>query len=275
MIDQTWGNAGRTVAFVPGNGFSAGAYRHLIDPLAQNYKVHGLKLRPLCEGAAPTRDWRDLARDVGAFIDRHFSAPVIGVGHSIGAVALLLSGAERPTRYTQLVLLDPVALRPWIATLLQYAPAAIRQRGPRAKSTAKRPNRWANKDEAYARERKRRHYARVSDDVLKQIVESGLVPHPEDGYMLRFSREWESRLYESPANIWGVLRRALPPVTVIRGEDSDLLSESAFKRWRRRCPQHRFIEVPDSGHLVPFEKPAFVAELVQSEIERMCAGQAA
>lgn len=246
--------------FVHANGFTPGAYRQMLKPLTDGFFVSAVELRPLRDNRAPTPDWQLLARDVGEEVDR-FGQPVTGVGHSLGAVALLLSAAARPERYRRLVLIEPVALPPWMTTLLRFAPVAIRRRGPLAAAARNRRDRWSDATDAFAFERHRRWLARVSDSVLSDILQHGL-KDDGGGVTLRFRKEWEATLYEAPTNIWPLLRQALPPITILRGADSKILHHSALRRWRKIRPADTIIEVADAGHLLPLERPAETARMI-------------
>ena len=246
--------------FVHANGFTPGAYRQMLEPLADRFFVSAVELRPLRDNMAPTPDWRLLAWDVGEGVDR-FGRPVTGVGHSLGAVTLLLSAASRPERYRRLVLIEPVALPPWMTTLLRYAPVAVRRRGPLAAAARNRSDRWSDVMDAFAFERRRRWLARVSDSVLSDILHNGLKDDGR-GVTLRFGKEWEATLYETPANIWPLLRQALPPITIMRGADSKILDHAALRRWKKIRPADTIIEVADAGHLLPLERPAETARMI-------------
>ncbi|PPG31218.1 alpha/beta fold hydrolase [Pseudoclavibacter sp. RFBB5] len=55
------------------------------------------------------------------------------------------------------------------------------------------------------------------------------------------------------------------PFTLVRGADSELVTEDAWATARRRRPDARWLEAADADHYVPEEQPAFIA----SEIMRL------
>ena len=59
------------------------------------------------------------------------------------------------------------------------------------------------------------------------------------------------------------------PLLVIRGAESDTFDEGAVKALRSRLPQARLIDMPDSGHLVPLEKPGGVASLILDFLDKV------
>lgn len=240
--------------FAHANGFTPEAYAPVLHPLADRYRVVAPALRPLRHGTAPTGDWNEIADDLATLVDAEPS-PALGMGHSLGAVALLMLAAARPSRFSRLVLIEPPAIAAWGAAVLRIAPAAIRSKSPMAAATRRRTDTWASFEQAFAHERARRWYAQVDDTVLEHLLRHGL-EHDGSAWRPRFHKEWEARLYETPTSIWPLLAcPALPPITVVRGADSAVFSASDLARWRRLRPQDCTIEVPATGHLLPFERP--------------------
>lgn len=253
--------------FVHANGFTPGAYRRLLDAVADIFTVSAVELAPLRPDATPHRSWRRLAAEIAAETSDR-ATPLVGVGHSLGAVMLLLAASANPERFARLVLIEPVALPGWMATLLQYAPASVRRRGPLATSARKRADRWPSYEAAFEAERRRRWLSRVPDAVLHDILRDGLI-ETTAGVTLRYPKEWEATLYESPANIWPLLRKHLPPITVLHGAESSIFDRAATHRWRRLRPTDTFVEISGSGHLLPFEQPEAVVEVLRHSSQQM------
>ncbi len=260
MLETPLGR-GSPLLFLHANAYAPGAYRQLLQPIAEHYTVHPLKLRPLWD-AQPINNWHALVDDITATLDTQFDQPVVGVGHSLGAVTLLLAAAQRANRFSSIVLIEPGAPPAWLAFWLRRAPRWFHEGNPYRQAALRRRDRWPSREAAFADERQRRLHARVSDEVLSDIVEAGLIDHPEGGKTLRFSKHWEASLYESPVNVWRVLRSSLPPVTLLRGAESKVLSRETYRRWQAVHPSTRGIEIPDSGHLLPLEQPEVTARIV-------------
>lgn len=239
--------------FAHANGFTPGAYDSLLAPLRERYRVEAPALLPLRSGQMPTGRWDEIADDLGGLVDAE-GAPAVGVGHSLGAVALLMAAAARPSRFTRLVLIEPPVIPSWGAALLRHAPQGIRRKSALAAAARRRTDCWSSFDDAFAQERSRRWYARVTDEALANLLRHGLVEQ-EGGWVLRYRKEWEARLYETPASVWPLLERPLPPLTVMRGVESKVFSAAHLARWRRLRPHDQFVEVAHAGHLLPLERP--------------------
>jgi pimeloyl-ACP methyl ester carboxylesterase len=106
--------------FLHANGFNALTYRHVLAPLAAQFRIlaidqrghGGATLETVIEGR---RHWLDLRDDLLAFLDAQDLKHVVLSGHSMGATASLLAAVMQPARCRSLVLFDPVMPppRPW------------------------------------------------------------------------------------------------------------------------------------------------------------------
>ncbi len=261
----TDGNAGSdeassAVVFAHANGFTPGAYRQFLqEPGSGNHPIP-LKLAPLSGEMAPTRRWDALAEEVGSQVDS-LGRPVVGIGHSLGATLLLLTAAAEPRRFRQLVLIEPIALPALLAIFLRLAPGRVRRCGPLAQAARKRVDRWSDRNAAFAAHRQRRRFGQIPDRVLLDMVEDGLVEDSQ-GVTLRYTKEWEATLYESPPNIWPLLRRSLPPILLVRGAGSDLFDSRTIKRWQQVRPHDEVVTISGGGHLLPLERPQETAAAI-------------
>src|SRR5574340_598626 len=113
------GGTGERLHFLHANGYPPGCYREFLDCLRQDYHVFGMLLRPLWENSRPEEidDWNPLSDDLAQFLDQQKCGPVIGVGHSIGAIVSLRLAIQQPERFRVLVLLDPVLFPPHFIAL--------------------------------------------------------------------------------------------------------------------------------------------------------------
>ena len=87
------------------------------------------------------------------------------------------------------------------------------------------------------------------------LIEPVLMP-PSYYRMLRMFR-WLARRRVP------LIRRTLTRQLAIRGGESTTLDQSNWQRWQSKAPQHDYAEVPGTGHLVPFEKPEYLRDLIR------------
>src|SRR5512145_2706251 len=108
------GSIGQPLHFLHANGYPPGCYKTFLDLLQTQYHVFGMLLRPLWENSKPEdiSDWHIFSDDLLRFLEEKSPAPVIGVGHSIGAIVTLRAALRDPSKFRALILLDPVLFVP-------------------------------------------------------------------------------------------------------------------------------------------------------------------
>ncbi len=121
---------------------------------------------------------------------------------------------------------------------------------------------WDSKQDAFDFHRKKRVFQKISDEVLWDYIECGTEIDANKKYTLTYSKEWEVHCYTLLPNLWPVIDKCSVPVLGIRGGESDVLLPSAWQRWKRKTPQHRLVEIPETSHLLPFENPKAVTDLI-------------
>ena len=105
-----WGGDGPRLVLAHANGFAPGCYRTLINQLRSAFRVASFAARPLWGNAEPAAvgSWLPLAGDLTRLLEARGETAVVGVGHSLGGVLTALAATASPSRFTALVLLDPV-----------------------------------------------------------------------------------------------------------------------------------------------------------------------
>ena len=258
-----FGGKGPLLHFAHANGYPPGCYRGLLSSLRQQFRVIAIRHRPLWPESSPEElsHWDLIAGDLLGFLKHRNEAPLIGVGHSLGAVSSLLAAARAPELFDALVLIDPVFFEPELLEEL-YSDPKRSARLPLIRRTLMRRNRFADRSEAFDHYRTKAVFARLPDDVLQDYVDSALRPL-DDGYVLAYPREWEARVYSlPPREVWDILPTITTPTLALRGADSDTLTPAAWQLWQQRQPAATFVELPDSGHLLPLERPEQVAQII-------------
>lgn len=260
MHSTDFGGHGASVHFAHANAYPPGSYRRMLEPVAGRYSVRAIHWLPLVQPWSHRRfrDWHELVPDLIGFIEENMQPPVLAAGHSMGATLTMLAANRRPDLFRAIALVDPVILSLKYALSLRLTPDRWRSRIPIVRKALGRPTDWASKEEAYEFHRRARVFRRVSDEVLMDYTDGGVVQTDEGRYTLAFAREWEARIYSTCPYVWPELRRCRVPMLAIRGVHSDVMSDDAWQRWQKLVPEARFVEYPDAGHLVPLERPGEV-----------------
>ncbi|MCK7503813.1 MAG: alpha/beta hydrolase [Desulfobacterales bacterium] len=129
-----WGGDGLPAHFLHGNGFCAGTYAPSCacsPPICASPRAtSAVTGSPAFERMPPIRHWKVFAEDLALLVTRALGGPVVGMGHSLGAVATTMAAAVRPELFPALVLVDPVFFEP----LRLWRVAALRMLGLRGHS---------------------------------------------------------------------------------------------------------------------------------------------
>ncbi len=254
------------------NGFMPQTYTRALAPLFKDYRVVSMNMRPLWENCAPEslHSWRQLGDDLLNELDQLTNQPVIGIGHSVGAIATLYAASTRPERFSHLILLDPTLLPRaylWGVRLLRLIGREARL--PLVEQALRRGRRWASTEAAYTYFRGKKLFKRWPDDQVRTYAESITTPDGAGGVKLIFTPEWEAQIYRTVAtDVWERPARIKMPTLVIRGELSDTFIQPSAARFARLNPQAQMITIKGAGHLVPQEQPEQVGRAIVEFLKR-------
>jgi pimeloyl-ACP methyl ester carboxylesterase len=264
---EDWGGRGPALLFAPANGYPAGSYRLLLEALAAHYRVIGVRHRPLWPGSRPEAlsSWHDIADDLIALADQERLRDVIAVGHSLGAVTLMMASLRRPKLARCLALIEPVFLAPsWLQALAAAERDGRRLELSLVETARNRRSRWPSRQAAFDRFRGKAVFAGLSDEALWDYVWAGTRESATGDVELAYPTAWEARIYSlPPADVWELLPLVSHPTLGIRAAGSDTINEEAWESWRRVQPGAWLLEFPDASHLLPMERPLEVAAAVK------------
>jgi pimeloyl-ACP methyl ester carboxylesterase len=270
-----WGGDGLQAHFLHGNGFCAGTYtpfiQYLVDDLhilASDVRGHGgsdqLQVKRV-------RHWDIFAEDLKVLIEQKMSPPIIGIGHSLGAVTTYIAAAQNPHLFSGIVLIDPVILPRRLLWLI----AAMRLLGlrgnlPLAKMARRRRRIFKGKQEALRLFAAGRGiFKSWSKEFVHAYLECGLLEKDEKTAVLKCDPELEAQIFESiPLNVWRYAKNITCPVLAIRGELSEIFFADAAERLKAIIADYELHTIPHSGHFPPMEKPRESARLILDFIDR-------
>jgi pimeloyl-ACP methyl ester carboxylesterase len=277
---------GPSLYFLHANGYPPQAYNEFLNPFLNQFSVQVLFLRPFQLEADPQdlKDWRDFRDDYLTYIENTnyqlnsggrigSEQPIIGLGHSIGAMTTLMAAIKAPEQFSALVLIEPTLFPLWQGTIMRLA-ARINLAPhvyPLIKNTLKRKTIFTDRDEMFIRYRKKTIFMDISDKVLRDYV-NGLAEDLPDGKIgLKYSPAWEARIYSTAGiadwYVWNNLSKITIPVLVLRGETSDTLREATLNRMVKKMNRGQGLSLPNGGHLLPLEKPIQTAAIVLEYLE--------
>jgi pimeloyl-ACP methyl ester carboxylesterase len=267
------GGSGQPLHFLHANGYPPACYKTFLDLLQTQYHVFGMLLRPLWPNSDPReiQDWKPFSEDLLQFLPQ-IPEPVIGLGHSIGAVVTLRAALREPTRFRALILLDPVLLVPSrIAAWNVLRGIGLGNRvQPRIAGALKRRRTFDDLETVFRGYRARQVFKYMSDEDLRNYI-AGITRRTENGYELVYSPEWESRIYLTSLHdfdIWRALPELQVPTLFIRGAETDTFRDNAARLIKWKLPKARVETLERSTHLLPLERPREVFEIMQEFLNR-------
>ena len=263
------GGVGQPIHFLHANGYPPACYKPFLELLHAQYHVFGMLLRPLWPNSNPNdiRDWKPFSDDLLQFLAQPEPAPVIGVGHSIGAIVTLRAALREPGKFRALILLDPVLFVPsqlvWWNFFRAIGLGDIVH--PKISGALKRRRTFDNLDIVFRGYRNRDVFKYMSDDNLRNYIE-GITRKTDSGYDLVYSPEWESRIYLTGLldfDIWRDLPKLQVPTLFVRGAQTDTFMENAARLVKQKQPRAWVEALDKSTHLLPLELPQEVFNMIQ------------
>ncbi len=260
---EDFGGSGDVIHIAHANGFPAGTYKQLAQNLISDYHVIGMNARPLWidEDYRKVKSWYTLAKDLIRFLDEKQLSNIIGVGHSFGSIITIIAANRRPDLFSKLVLVEPAILPINLQRVVSIAPVPVLKRiAPIIRTAGNRTDLWESQKEVFAHFRIKKVFKHISDEILWDYVRSVITATETGKVKLAYSKEWEAHIFATVVNPWTQIKKLKLPYLTIRAQYSDAFGGKEWDKWKAFGKQNMFIEMPDVGHLVPFEKPDLVAE---------------
>lgn len=250
--------------FAHANGYSPESYVELHEYLSDDFDIYSIEFSPfnLIRELDSLSSWHMFKQELIEYIEAHCDEPVWCMGHSLGAVSALLASVQRPELFSHLVLIDPVFLPKSIYFWMQWLPISLRCKwiAP-SKIANRRVDTFESYEEAFDYYRLKNVFKRISDRSLRAYIEFGFVSNGSK-IKLRFPKEWESRIFATATNPWPLISKVQSPLLIFRGVESDVIQPKSWIQIKKKQPNAVFVEIPESGHLLPMEQAESIAKHV-------------
>ncbi len=276
MKSFEFGGNGLPLHFLHANGYPPECYKPLLELLKTEYRIFGMYLRPLWDDAKPEDidDWHPLSDDLLRFLSDLETGPIIGVGHSLGAIVTLRAALSAPEKFGALVLIDPVLFVPSLLAFWNFT------RGiglgdkihPLVIGAQKRRRTFDDLETVFRGYRQRKIFRYMSDDNLRIYIKGITKPSENGGYKLVYPPEWEAQLYRTwlrDSDLWRGLPNLEVPTLIIRGKETNTFLESAARLVKRKQPKVKIESLEKSTHILPLERPKEVCEIIQSFLKSL------
>jgi pimeloyl-ACP methyl ester carboxylesterase len=112
-----------------------------------------------------------------------------------------------------------------------------------------------------------------SDETLWSYVEELIEPvEGGEGVELRYTPEWEARIYETAAasvkGWWRWIKDLKTPTLAVQGANTDTFMNSSVRLWNKARPDLPVISIPEARHLFPVDLPAVTAQHIQPFLDQ-------
>lgn len=251
--------------FYHANGFPVSVYIPFMERLTYDFRVIGMGQRGQDAQTEGNTSWQSSASDLIDFLEKKIKVPVIGVGHSIGAVATMFAAARRPDLFEKIVLIDPVMLPYRYIAYMTF----IRIIGKKnifmlAKRARGRKNHWESRQAAYDYFKGKTLFKNFKDEFLRSYVTYGLKECENGGVELVCPPEAEARVFENyPLYSWFWPKKLKTKTLLLRAEFSDVMFMREQKRFLKKSKNSKAFVIEKAGHLIPMEKPDEIVEKIK------------
>jgi esterase len=256
---QEWGNAAApAIVMVHGFGVSGHMFDEFADRAQDTYRLIAIDQRGHGDS-----DWASdgdytreaFVRDLEGFREALALERFILVGHSMGGLNSVWYAARYPERVRALVLVDvgPESAKEGVDNIVRFT------RGP---------------DELEFEEfvQMAHHFnQRRSIENIRERMRHRLKPTDSGKWTWKFDRRFRQadgglRIGHDVSNdeMWQMFRSVRMPVLLIRGAESDVLTQETAERLERELRQARLVVVPGAGHSVPGDNPEVFTDAVRT-----------
>lgn len=209
-------------------------------PVALDQRGHGRSEKP----ADGPYDREAYVQDAIAAIEQLDLAPVALVGHAMGALTAWQLAARRPDLVSALVICDMRASA--LGAASQHEWTEWFRSWPVPFATLADVRKWFGEDDPTL-ERPRPARGEFFAEVMAERAD-GWRPVFSRRQMLTARETWVHDAH------WEELAQVTCPALVVRGLDAEL-GRAEAQEMVRVLPRGAYAEIPDAGHLLPWEKP--------------------
>lgn len=252
------------IFFAHANGFPATAYQHFLSKLSPNNVYYEDVLSP---GTQPINDsWEEVVPQLIDSIKRQVSQPIVGLGHSFGAVVMFRAAQQRPDLFRQIIMMEP----PLLSTKRRLFLGLVRRIGlaerivPFVKQALNRKDHFATRKEAKNYWGQKRFFQSFDPQCFEDYVQNGLVEAQNGGFQLKIPKSKEANIFTLPPSRFGDTSLNIP-AHYLYATKGDTLALKSLSVYKKRFPDFKFHEWK-GGHMFPLEAPEEVATLIKSLI---------
>ena len=255
------------IHFAHANGFPAKSYSKLFanitiphDLIAIDKIAHNPRF-PL------NNNWENQVQELIHFIEQQASVPVVGIGHSFGAVITYMSACLRPDLFNGVILLDPPLITGLARYVFRFAKASrlINKLTP-AGITENRVRKWHLEHDLHAYFSSKKLFKDFDPDCIHDYIQA-VIEEVGDSKSLNFEVDIEAEIFRTiPDNLPAFAKRLQVPSVLITGKHTDVCIPVLRNPFLKSNSIIEHIEFAKGGHMFPLEYPQLLANLINEVI---------
>lgn len=252
------------LVFAHANGVPSGSYKKYLAEFAGQYRLMPIPALGLDRWPVGS-NWSGLVDELEAFV-APLEKPILGMGHSMGAVVMFMLAYRRPEWFSNVVMLDPPLINGWARPLfiLAHAFGQIDRLTPAGKSLTRRHN-WPDAESVQNYFTGRGMFKHFDPECLQDYIDSAVV-EGDDGWNLLIPPLLEvEKFRQTPRNLNRFKRSSVTSLVVNGSRTHPGFVSGATRHVRQHGMTHA--QAP-GGHMFPLEKPIETAAVVKGWLQK-------
>lgn len=259
------------IHFAHANGVPSATYRKMLDFLSDEYTITMIPLVGM-DARYPIRsNWHELAEQIADSIREKSSGPVIGMGHSMGALCTFFAAHKYPELFKALAIMDP----PIINGLAAIPFAFMKMIGqadritPAGKSKFRKEF-WASRDEARENLGSKKFFQAFDPECFEDYLRFGLTETEDGRVRLTIPVATEVEIFRTtPTDVWRYRSPLKVPGVFVAGAESEFVRVGfGAKMARQHGMQYRLAK---GSHMFPLENPEVTAAELRAGLKEILA----
>ena len=265
------------IHFAHANGVPSKVYQKLFDALSDDYDIINVAMIGPDKRYPITQHWPHLVNQlVDSIVQQSQGRPVIGLGHSLGAVLTFMAAQQRPELFSQVIMLDPpfiVGKQSLFLHLAKIFHAKTVDKFTPAGLSARRRDHWASREEAAELLRPKGFYRDFDADCFQAYIEHALTDDPvRGGVSLSIPKDDEVAIFRTnPSWWWLPMARPKIEIDLLVGDQSPFLKHGFPQGCQKKLgiPYH----LSPGAHMFPLEPPLETVAAIKDLIVKQRARQ--
>ncbi len=252
----------KQIVFSHANGFPTACYNYFFDQFP-GFDIDGI---PMSGIDLPDIEvgWEALSDELIAFIENKYTEPVIGLGHSMGAVFFLFAANKRPDLFEQIILMDPPIMGNELRKLIEQKQreGTVHEVLSVAQKAKIRKDVFPSLPIVQRVMRGKGLFKQFHPECFDDYINAAYTQLDDKRIILSFPKELEYAIFCTIPSFSNPLDIKIPVKYIFATSGEIFESRSKeIEELKDVIPSASFTPF-NGGHLFPFEQPSKVAKLV-------------